>query len=217
MLNTKNKRKLIIFDMDGTLLRGRSILFIAEKKGFRQKVMDVIHSNKESYEKSIEIASFLKGMNATELLHIFRTIPLQNHVETIVQTLKNNSIKTAIATDSYQFFANDLKNRLHFDFAFANNLIIKENIVTGEIVIHNTKKQRCDSGKIYSICKSTVLENLCKKLQISSEEVIAVGDGMVDIGMIAKAGLGIAFNASPTVQTHADVITNDLRDIIPYV
>ena len=211
------KYKLVMFDMDGTLIDGRSIFVFSEKKGFKNKLLRSLQSNKEPYEKSIEISQFLQGMSSTELLEIFRTIPLQKNVEKIAQNLKEKNVKTAVVTDSYQFVADDLKNRLGFDYAFANNLIIEQNIVTGKIVLNNSSLKRCDTGIIYSICKGLVLDQLCVMLNINSDEILAVGDGVVDIGMIKKAGLGIAYNASEDVQKNADIITNDLAVILDYI
>ncbi|MCK5261883.1 MAG: HAD-IB family phosphatase, partial [Thermoplasmatales archaeon] len=195
MNNNKQKFKLVMFDMDGTLLDGRTIFVISEKKGFKNKLFKVLESNKEAYQKSIEIAKFLEGLDSRELLEISREIPLQKNIGKVAEKLKENSVTTAIATDSYQFIADDLKERLHFDYAFANNLIIKQNIVTGELVLNNNTKKMCHSGKIYSICKGLALDQLCDKLNIKNKEVIAIGDGIVDIGMIKKAGLGIAYKA----------------------
>lgn len=206
-----------MFDMDGTLIKGRTILIISEKKGFKKKLIKVLESNKEVYQKSIEIAKFLKGCNSRELLDIIREIPLQKNIRKVAEKLKKNSITTAIATDSYQFIADDFKERLHFDYAFANNLIIKQNIVTGELILNNNTKKICHSGKTYSICKGLVLDQLCDKLNIKNKEVIAIGDGIVDIGMIKKAGLGIAYKAPEEVQKYADVITNDLGVILDYI
>ena len=66
MNNNKQKFKLVMFDMDGTLLDGRTIFVISEKKGFKNKLFKVLESNKEAYQKSIEIAASLikelKGM-----------------------------------------------------------------------------------------------------------------------------------------------------------
>jgi len=172
----------------------------------------------EFYEKSIEIAKSLKGMDITELLDIFRTIPLNKNVEQVVSELKKRSIKTAIVTDGYQIFADDLKNRLGVDFAFANNLIIDENIVTGELIINNTDLVKEPFGdKIYSICKSCILDKLCKNLDITPEEVISIGDGRVDICMIKKAGLGFAFNAPDEVQKHADICIDDMKAVLEYL
>lgn len=217
MNNNKQKFKLVMFDMDGTLLDGRTIFVISEKKGFKNKLFKVLESNKEAYQKSIEIAKFLKGCDSRELLDIIREIPLQKNIGKVAEKLKEKSVITAIATDSYQFIADDLKERLHFDYAFANNLIIKQNIVTGELILNNNTKKMCHSGKIYSICKGLVLDQLCDMLNIKNTEVIAIGDGIVDIGMIKKAGLGIAYKAPEEVQKYADVKTNDLGVILEYI
>ena len=206
-----------MFDMDGTLIDGRSIFVFSEKKGFKDKLLRSLQSDKEPYEKSIEIAQFLHGASSIELLEIFRKIPLHNNVEKVAQKLREKNVKTAVVTDSYQFIADDLKKRLHFDYAFANNLIIEQGIVTGKININNSNLKRCETGVIYSICKGLVLDQLYTMLNITPAEVIAVGDGVVDIGMIKKAGLGIAYNASEQVQKNADIITNDLAVVLDYI
>jgi phosphoserine phosphatase SerB len=216
-MHNKQKFKLIIFDMDGTLIKGRTIFIISEKKGFKNKLINILESNKVAYQKSIEIAKFLQGFDTRELIDIIRGIPLQKNARKVTEKLRKNSIKTAIATDSYQLIADDLKKRLHIDYAFANNLIIKQNIVTGELLLNNNIKKICPSGKAYSICKGLVLDQLCDKLNIKNKEVIAIGDGIVDIGMIKKAGLGIAYKAPEEVQKYADVITNDLGVILEYI
>lgn len=213
------KFKLVMFDMDGTLIQGRGIFIIAEKKGFKEELIKKIRDKSlDFYQRSIDIAKLSKGLNSRELLEIFRTIKLHEHVEKVITEIKKHGIKTAIATDSYKLFADDLKARLGIDYVYANNLITNGDVITGELEIHNTNlTEDFFSGRIYSICKSCALEQLCKELGISLGEAIAVGDGMVDIGMIKKAGIGIAFNAPDEVQRHADIITNDFRAILQYI
>jgi glucosyl-3-phosphoglycerate synthase len=213
----KQKFKLVLFDMDGTLLNGRTIFVFAEKKGFSKELSTILTSMKEPYEKSFEIAALLKGVHYKELLEIFRNIPLQEHVETVITALQEKQIKTALVTDGYQRFANDLKKRLGLDYAFANRLMANNQVVTGELLFQNKELQRSSNGKIYSINKRSVLDFLCMILDLAPQEVIAVGDGYVDIDMIKAAGLGVAYRAPPDVQAHADVITDDLRFILPYI
>jgi len=214
-----NKFRLVVFDMDGTLLKDRGIFVIAEKKGFIDDLWRFIKDeSKEYYERSIEIAKLSKGFSQKEFLEIFRTLPLQDYAEEVIKELKNRNIKTAIATDSYKFLADDLKERLGIDYTFANNLITNDDIITGELEIDNTElKEDFSSDRIYSICKSCVLEELCKNLDIPLEETIAVGDGIVDIGMIKRAGLGIAINAKDEVKKHADVSSDSLKTILDYI
>lgn len=203
--------------MDGTLIKDRTIFVISEIKGFNDKLLNVLNKNIEPYQKSLEIAGFLKGHDSKEFLEIFRKIPLQENVIEIIEKIKEKDIKIALATDSYQLFSNDLKNRLKLDYAFGNKLILKKDIITGELILNNYKKKICNDGKIYSICKELILKNLCERLNIKNNQTIAVGDGIVDIGMIKKAGIGIAFNSSEYVQKNADIITNDLRVILDYI
>jgi phosphoserine phosphatase SerB len=217
MSKQKQPYKLILFDMDGTLLNGRTIYAFAEKKGFTDQLSKILQSTKEPYEKSIEIAKVLKGLSYQELLDIFRSIPLQEHVDTIIPMLREKQIKTALVTDGYQCFANDLKKRLGIDYAFGNRLAIENQRVTGDLLFQNKALQRNNDGKIYSICKRCVLEFLSMTLDISPEEVIAIGDGLVDIDMIEKAGLGIMYRAPLDIRSHAKIATDDLRIILKYI
>jgi len=214
-----NKFKLVLFDMDGTLLKDKGIFVIAERKGFKEELVRLMSDNtKEFYKRSIDIAELLKGFNKKELLEIFRTVPIRDYAETVIKELKNKKIKTAIVTDSYQFLVDDLKERLGIDYAFGNDLVTNSDIVTGELIMRNKYlTEEFYSGRIYSICKSCILDQLCKKLSMTEKEVIAVGDGRIDAGIIKKAGLGIAINAPEEVQKIADVVTNDLRVILDYV
>ena len=212
------KYKLVLFDMDGTLINGRSIFKFAEEKDFKEELIDVLKDDIQPYIKSVKIAKFLEGIKIDDLLEIFREIPLHNNVEVLLKELKKNNVKTAIVTDSYQFIADDLRSRLGIDFAFANNLLSKDGIITGDVIINNEKliNENIDN-KIFSICKSCILEDLCIKLDIKESEVIAIGDGIVDICMLEKAGLGIAFNAPEKVQKYANVITNEITKILDYI
>lgn len=213
-----SKFKLAVFDMDGTLLKDKGIFVIAEKKGFKDELINILRNdNLEFYKRSIEVAKLLKGQKKKEFLDIFRTVPIQDNIKNILKELRKKHIKTAIATDSYQFLADDLKKRLNIDYAFANNLITNNGIITGELEIHNKNLIKEFNGRIYSICKSYVLDNLCQNLGIKVDESIAIGDGKIDIGMIKKAGLGIAFNALDEVKNHADIVTNDIQIILKYI
>ena len=145
--------RLVMFDMDGTLIKGRGIFVIAEKMGFIDELWKFIKDQHlEYYEKSIEIAKLSKGFKKEEYLKIFQKVPLQDNIHEVLSELKKKDIKTAIVTDSYQILAEDLRKRLGIDFAFANNLITNDDIITGELKIHNKELVEDISGKkIYSI------------------------------------------------------------------
>lgn len=214
-----SKFKLVLFDMDGTLLKDKGIFVIAEKKGFLEDLTKLIQDDtKEFYKRAIDIAKLQKGFSKKEYLEIFRSVPVREHAKEIIKELKNKKIKTAIVTDSYQFLVDDLKKRIGTDFAFGNELVANGDFFTGDLVMRNKKLEgEFYTGRIYSICKSGIMDQLCKELKINEKEVIAVGDGRIDIGMIKKAGLGIAIRGLEEVQKNAHIVTDDLRVILDYV
>jgi phosphoserine phosphatase len=203
--------------MDGTLISQKSIFVFAQKFGYYNELKEILKKDILPYQKNKQIALYLKGRTFEELLEIFQSIPLSDNVHTIISELHNNNIATAVVTASYQFLADNIKHHLNLDFAAANNLIFNQNIVTGQLKIHNSTKVSCGDGLIYSICKGQVLEHLCQKLRITPHQVIAVGDGLIDISMLKKAGIGIAYNAPNQVQQNADLITDDMRTILQYI
>ena len=214
----KKMYKLVIFDMDGTLLNGRTIFKIAEEKGFMDKLNEIMNSRKEAYKKSIAIAKLLKCMTEKEFLKMFREIPLNKNAEIVVERLREKDIKTAIITDSYHIAALDLKKRLSIDYAFSNELVMKDGHITGEIILHNKNPVKKFEGcSQHSICKKEVMKNLCMKLNIEKEETVAIGDSVGDACMLKEAGLGIAFNGSNEIKEVADVCINDLIEILKYI
>ena len=120
------KFKLVMFDMDGTLIQERGIFVIAEKMGFKNELIKKINNDSyDFYERSIDIAKLSKGLDKNEILEIFRSIKLSENAERVIKELKTKNIKTAIATDSYKFLADDLKDRLGIEYSFANNNFIE--------------------------------------------------------------------------------------------
>ena len=210
--------KLILFDMDDTLIAGRTIYEVADRKGFRKEVDEIISMNITNYEKTILIARLLKGMKVEEFLKIFRAIPLNPYVDEVVEKLKRKGLKMGIISNSYDIAVDDLKKRLGMDFGISNKLVVKEGIITGEVIPHNKNpSQDIDDCRSFSVCKRDALLQVCKDLGIRPDETIAVGDGNVDRFMLEVAGLGIAYGKNSYLSNFADISINDMREILKYI
>jgi len=195
--------------MDGTLLAGRTIYALAGALGFEGQLNEVMKSDMPKYVKTREIAKLLKGSSVERFLEIFDAIPLQNGAPKTIAAVKKAGMTTVIATDSYKLVADRLAQRLGIDRVFANELDIKDEKFTGRIRLNNKRLEpRMPGCKVHSICKRDILHNLCDELGIGLAESVAVGDGNIDRCMIEDAGLGIAFEAPPTLNEVADIMVN---------
>lgn len=212
------KYKLVAFDMDDTLLSGRTIYVIADKKNFRKEVDRIISMRIPNYRKTLEIAKFLKGMSVEEFLQIFRSIPLNKNVPEVVKELKERGLKLAIISNSYDLGAEDLARRLDFDFVIANKLVIEDDIITGKVLPY-TKNNVDDLNdcRSYSVCKREALLEICKRMGIDPSESVAVGDGGIDRFMLETAGLGIAYRPKTDLSGYADVIIDDMMEVLNYI
>ena len=210
--------KLIAFDMDDTLLSGRTIYVIADRKGFRDEVDRITSMEIPNYRKTMEIAKLLEGMSVEEFLEIFRSIPLNDNVPEVFDEIRKRKIKTAIISNSYDIAAKDLANRLKIDFVIANELVVKDGIITGVVIPHNKNPvDKIGDCRSYSVCKSEALEEICRKLNIDPSETIAIGDGSIDRFMLSTAGLGIAYRPKANLEEYADVVIDDMIELLRFL
>ena len=211
--------KLVVFDMDGTLLANRLIFALADRFGFRKKLETIIEGSGPEYEKTGRIASLLTGIRVQQFYHVLGLIPLSVGAEAVVRELKNRGYMLAIISDSYTLATEWLKKKLGFDYTIANELSLENGRISGNI------KMPLDWGKAkeqclkHSVCKLTALVHLSQKTGIPLERCVAIGDNLSDVCMLEKAGLGIAFNPKhPKLDKVADiVITEDLSQILPII
>lgn len=193
----RRHKRLIVFDMDSTLIQSEVIVEIAKRHGVGKEVHKITESamNGEiDFDQSLkQRVALLKGMPESELSGILDEIKLTAGVEDFVTTVKKLGYKVAIISGGFNYFANAFKEQLGLDYAFANELAIKDGLLTGELEgsIVNAEK------------KAMLLEMLAQQENISLEQVVAIGDGANDLKMLAKAGLGIAFHAKEIVKKNA--------------
>jgi phosphoserine phosphatase len=193
----RKNRKLVVFDMDSTLIQAEVIVELAKLVGAGEMVDKITESAmqgeidfKESFRQRVAL---LKGIKTEQLATITRELPLTDGADLVAKTLKGLGYKLGILSGGFTFVGEYLKDRLGFDYMYANVLDIKNGVVTGEVV-----GDIVDGEK-----KAILLRHLAQKENIALEQTIAIGDGANDLPMISIAGLGVAFNAKPVVRQKA--------------
>ena len=194
----KKRKKVIVFDMDSTIVDGEIIDEMAKLAGVKKKVEKLTERGMKGEIDFIQSlrtrVSLLKGLRIKSLESIAKAVQLTKGSEELVASLKEMGFKVAIISGGFTYFTDILKKRLGFDYAFGNQLEIKKGRLTGGI-----------KGKIIDAQrKAEMMDEICRKEGITREEVVAVGDGSNDRIMLANAGLGIAFNAKEILKKVAD-------------
>lgn len=194
----RRNRRLFAFDMDSTLIQGEVIDELAKIAGVADQVVKITESAmrgeiefKESFRRRVAL---LKGLPESRVYELVGKIPLAEGAERLISTLKTLGYKTAILSGGFTFFARHLQARFGIDYVFANELEIRNGIVSGEVtgpIVDGTRK-------------AALLEQIAQQERISLEQVVAVGDGANDLPMLNLAGMGIAFRAKPLVRQSAD-------------
>ena len=208
----RNKR-LIVFDADMTFLQCEVIDELGKLAGQGEKISNITRqamSGKMDFKSALrERVRLLKGLPEKALEELSDNLPLTAGAENLVRILKHLGYKIALVSGGFDYFINKLCQRYDLDYGIANQLKIENGLVTGEL-----------EGEIIDAqAKENVLISLAKKEGFSLRQVVAVGDGANDIKMLAKAGLGIAFNAKPIVQRQAQASINlhDLKLILYFL
>ena len=208
----RNKR-LIVFDADMTFLQCEVIDELGKLVGQGEKISSITRqamSGKMDFKSALrKRVACLKGLPVKELAALSENLPLTSGAENLVRILKHLGYKIALVSGGFDYFINKLCQRYDLDYGIANQLKIENGEVTGEL-----------EGEIIDAqAKENALVSLAKKEGFSLRQVVAVGDGANDIKMLAKAGLGIAFNAKPIVQRQAQASINlhDLKLILYFL
>lgn len=194
----RRNRRLVCFDMDSTLIQAEVIVELAKRAGVGDKVHEITESAmrgeidfSESFKRRIKL---LKGLDESVLQEVAENLPITEGVEKLITTLKEFGYKTAILSGGFTYFGNYLKQKLGFDYVYANRLEIIDGKLTG-----NYLGDIVDGNK-----KAEYLKLIADKENIKLEQVIAIGDGANDLPMINLAGLGIAYHAKPVVKESAE-------------
>jgi phosphoserine phosphatase len=191
-------KRLVVMDMDSTLIRIEVIDELARAYGVGEQVARIteraMHGEMDYDESLRQRVALLKGLDEKVLRDIAANLPLTEGAETLIRVLKRLGYRTAIISGGFSVAAEALRTRLGIDYAHSNVLEVVDGKLTGRTLGSIVNARR----------KAELLESIAQSEGILLDQVIAVGDGANDLLMLERAGLGIAFRAKPKLRQAAD-------------
>ncbi|GLW64502.1 phosphoserine phosphatase [Actinomadura rubrobrunea] len=202
----RRAKRLIVMDVDSTLIQGEVIELLAAQAGCQEEVAKVTEAamrGELDFEGSLrERVALLAGLDASAIDEVRRQVKLAAGARTMVRTLKRLDYKFAIVSGGFTQVTDALAADLGIDYAAANTLEIKDGKLTGRVI----------GPVIDRAGKAAALERFAREAGIPISQTVAIGDGANDLDMLQAAGLGIAYNAKPVVRQAADTAVN-----VPYL
>ncbi|WP_406660558.1 phosphoserine phosphatase SerB [Methanolobus sp. ZRKC3] len=211
--NFDEKVKLIVFDMDSTLIDAETIDELAVAAGVGDEVSRItelaMHGKLDFSEALFERVKLLKGLSVDKAHEALDKMPFMPGAKELIRHLRSRGYKTAMISGGFTMAAERVGEVLGIDHVVANVLIADKGHLTGEVTGPLT-----DQGS-----KEFVLEDISRKYNTKPEECIVVGDGANDICIFKVAKYAIAFNSKPILHEHADIVVTikDLEAVIPVI
>lgn len=198
----RRAKRLVVMDVDSTLVQGEVIEMLAARAGTLDEVAAITESamrGELDFEQSLRArVKSLAGLPESVLDDVRRDVALTPGARTLVRTLKRLDYQCAIVSGGFTQVTDHLAEELELDFAAANTLEIRDGQLTGEL-----------AGPILDRAgKAAALTSFAAEAGVPLSQTVAIGDGANDLDMIAVAGLGVAFNAKPMVRSAADTSVN---------
>ena len=199
-------KRLIVMDVDSTLIQGEVIELLAEHAGQLQKVKEITEAamrGELDFEGALrERVALLAGVDASAIDEVRSKLELASGARTMVRTLKRLDYKFAIVSGGFTQVTDALVEQLGIDYSAANTLEIVDGKLTGRVV----------GPVIDRAGKATALARFAAEARVPISQTVAIGDGANDLDMLQAAGLGIAYNAKPLVRQAADTAVS-----VPYL
>jgi phosphoserine phosphatase len=196
-LERRNKR-LIVFDVDSTLIQGEVIEMLAERAGAGEAVAaitDAAMRGEIDFAESLhQRVATLAGLSAEVIDEVADRVELTPGARTTIRTLRRLGFHCGVVSGGFRQVIDPLAHELMLDFVAANELEVIDGRLTGRVV-----------GPIIDRAgKAKALRDFATQAGVPMEQTVAVGDGANDIDMLNAAGLGVAFNAKPALREVAD-------------
>ena len=206
------RKQLLIADMESTVIGNEMLDELADFAGVRSEVEDI---TARAMAGEIDFGGamrqrvgLLEGLPASVIEEAMLRIEIDPGAAQLVATLSAHGVTTALVSGGFGVFAQAVQRRLGFDSFRANELLVEDGRLTG----------RVGEPILGRDAKVEALQDLCRQLDLSPEDVATVGDGANDLGMLLASGFGVAYHAKPAVITAArfSVRYGDLRTLLFY-
>ncbi|WP_328603896.1 phosphoserine phosphatase SerB [Amycolatopsis sp. NBC_00345] len=208
----RRAKRLVVFDVDSTLVQGEVIEMIGAYAGVEPEIREITEAamrGELNFTESLERrVSLLAGLPATVLDEVAASLELMPGARTTVRTLKRMGFRCGVVSGGFTQVIDHLVDDLGLDFAAANELEIVDGKLTGRV-----------AGEVVDRAgKATALRRFAGEYGIPLGQCVAVGDGANDIDMLSAAGMGVAFNAKPALREVADTaLSHPYLDAVLFV
>jgi phosphoserine phosphatase len=194
----RRAKRLIVFDVDSTLIQGEVIEMLAERVGAGAEVAAItgaaMRGEIDFAESLNQRVATLAGLPVEVLDEVADAVELTPGARTTIRTLRRLGFHCGVVSGGFRQVIEPLAHELMLDFVAANELEIADGKLTGRLV-----------GAIVDRAgKAKALRDFAQQVGVPMEQTVAVGDGANDIDMLNAAGLGVAFNAKPALREVAD-------------
>lgn len=200
----RRNRRLVVFDMDSTLIQAEVIDELAKEAGVGDEVAAItaaaMRGELDFCQSLTRRVALLAGLPEETLATVAARVRLTDGAELVASTLKRLGYKIGIISGGFDYFGRRLQTQLGFDYMHANRLEIVDGRLTGRVVGEIIDGPR----------KAGLLREIAAAEGLRLEQTIAVGDGANDLPMLSVAGLGVAFHAKPVVRQQASGAISDM-------
>jgi len=202
----RKAKRLVVLDVDSTLIRGEAIDALAERAGVADRVRTITAAAMAGdldFAASLrERVELLAGVPEQVLADVRDKLELTPGAATFVRTLRRLGYHVGVVSGGFTAVISRFVAELDLDFAAANELEIVDGVLTGRVL-----------GPVVDAAgKAEALSRFAEKFDVPLSQTVAVGDGANDVAMLERAGLGIAFNAKAALRAAADAAVN-----VPYL
>ena len=208
----RRAKKLVVLDVDSTLIQQEVIELLAAKANVADKVREITHramNGELDFADALrERVALLAGLPESVIDSVRAEIKLTPGARTLIRTLKKLHHKVGIVSGGFAEVISPIAEELGIDFIAANKLGIIDGVLTGKV----------EGPIIDRAGKAKALADFAHAADVELVDTVAIGDGANDLDMIALAGLGVAFNAKPIVRESADTsVTTPYLDTVLYL